>query len=81
MPPPAPPKRLTKLQPAGGNASPTPVAYDGLPVGAYVQHAIFGIGKVIETNVDNGNAKAVIDFGDQGQKTLLLKFAKLKVLK
>ena len=66
---------------AGGNASPTPVAYDGLPVGAYVQHAIFGIGKVIETNVDNGNAKAVIDFGDQGQKTLLLKFAKLKVLK
>ena len=81
VPPPAPPKRLTKLQPAGGNASPTPVAYDGLPVGAYVQHAIFGIGKVIETNVDNGNAKAVIDFGEKGKKTLLLKFAKLEVLK
>ena len=79
VPPPSPPKRLTKIS---SNSNPAPVPADaGIPVGAYVQHAVFGLGKVIETNMDNGNAKAVIDFGEKGKKTLLLKFAKLEVLK
>jgi len=50
------------------------------PVGAFVKHAIFGIGKIIETSQVAGNEKADIDFGEKGIKSLLLKFAKLEVL-
>ena len=52
-----------------------------IPVGGFVKHASFGIGKVIKTYMDNGNEKAEIDFGEKGTKSLLLKFAKLEVLK
>jgi len=36
---------------------------------------------VVETSMVNGNEKAEIDFGEKGVKSLLLKFAKLEVLK
>lgn len=52
-----------------------------LPVGSLVKHNQFGIGKVIETCIVNGNERAEIDFGEKGKKSLLLKFAKLEVLK
>lgn len=52
-----------------------------LPVGTFVKHAVFGVGKVVETSISNGNEKADIDFGEKGVKSLLLKFAKLEVLK
>lgn len=51
------------------------------PVGTFVKHAVFGIGKVVETGIVNGNEKVDIDFGEKGTKSLLLKFAKLEVLK
>ena len=51
-----------------------------IPIGAFVKHSIFGIGKVLETNIVNGNEKAEIDFGEKGVKSLLLKFAKLEVM-
>ncbi|MBN2767094.1 MAG: UvrD-helicase domain-containing protein [Paludibacteraceae bacterium] len=51
-----------------------------LPVGAFVKHAVFGIGKVLETTIADGNEKAEIDFGEKGKKSLLLKFAKLELL-
>ncbi|HLP03905.1 MAG TPA: UvrD-helicase domain-containing protein [Paludibacter sp.] len=52
-----------------------------LPEGTFVKHSIFGIGKVLQTNLVNGNEKADIDFGEKGVKSLLLKFAKLEILK
>lgn len=52
-----------------------------LPVGSLVKHNQFGIGKVIETCIVNGNERAERDFGEKGKKSLLLKFAKLEVLK
>ncbi len=51
------------------------------PVGTMVKHQLFGIGKVLETSISNGNEKASIDFGEKGVKSLLLKFAKLEVVK
>ncbi len=51
------------------------------PVGTIVKHAVFGVGKVIETGIVNGNEKVEIDFGAKGTKSLLLKFAKLEVVK
>jgi len=58
-----------------------PVINENLPAGTFVKHAIFGIGKVLSTSLVDGNEKAEIDFGEKGKKSLLLKFAKLEVLK
>jgi len=73
------PKRLVKME--NINDVKTPSVNGSIPVGSFVKHAIFGIGKVTETSVVNGNEKADIDFGEKGTKSLLLKFAKLEVLK
>ncbi|MFV0392062.1 MAG: ATP-dependent helicase [Paludibacteraceae bacterium] len=59
----------------------TIVENEKLPVGTFVKHSIFGIGKVLETSIVDGNEKAEIDFGESGKKSLLLKFAKLEVMK
>ena len=75
---PVAPKRLVKL--SSSNNDKTPVLNGSIPVGAFVKHGIFGIGKVLETSISNGNEKADIDFGEKGVKSLLLKFAKLEVL-
>ena len=48
--------------------------------GAKVTHERFGIGVVLEVEGDGQNRKATIDFTNAGKKTLLLKFAKLKVI-
>jgi len=73
------PQRLVKV----GNSEGVKISTENssLPAGAFVKHAIFGIGKVMETSMVNGNEKAEIDFGEKGVKSLLLKFAKLEVLK
>jgi len=76
---PANPKRLVKVSNTEGEK--VLVENLSLPIGAFVKHGIFGIGKVIETTMVNGNEKAEIDFGEKGVKSLLLKFAKLEVLK
>ncbi len=75
---PVAPKRLVKL--SSTSADKTPVQNGSIPVGAFVKHGIFGIGKVLETSISIGNEKADIDFGEKGIKSLLLKFAKLEVL-
>ena len=75
---PVTPKRLVKISAADGDK--TPLQNGSIPVGAFVKHGIFGIGKVLETSISNGNEKADIDFGEKGVKSLLLKFAKLEVL-
>jgi len=73
------PKRLMKVENSVGDKIPSENA--SIPVGVFVKHSIFGIGKVVETSIVNGNEKADIDFGEKGVKSLLLKFAKLEVLK
>jgi DNA helicase-2/ATP-dependent DNA helicase PcrA len=78
MPPPSP-KKLTKIRTGGHivsdeNFTPT------IPVGKFVKHQLFGIGKVLSVSMTGANEKADIDFGEKGVKSLLLKFAKLEVL-
>lgn len=70
-----------KLNKISSNNAPKPIENSNLPVGCFVKHQLFGIGKVIETSVVDGNERASIDFGEKGVKSLLLKFAKLDVLK
>ena len=51
-----------------------------LSVGMIVQHDRFGVGEVSATEGVGENAKATIKFQNAGVKTLLLKFAKLKII-
>ena len=46
-----------------------------------VFHERFGKGKVIEIEYDGNNSRATINFQNSGQKKVLLRFAKLKILK
>ena len=49
-------------------------------IGDRVQHLKFGLGQVISLEGNNENIKAKIKFEKIGEKNLLLRFAKLKVL-
>ena len=51
-----------------------------LSIGMIVQHDRFGVGEVQATEGVGENAKATIKFQNAGVKTLLLKFAKLKII-
>ena len=51
-----------------------------ITTGLQVEHARFGIGKVIAMEGAGQQAKATIFFTKSGQKNLLLKFAKLKII-
>tara|TARA_B100000676_G_scaffold7854_2_gene7106 strand:- start:4240 stop:6456 length:2217 start_codon:yes stop_codon:yes gene_type:complete len=52
-----------------------------LKEGLYVKHPTFGKGKIINLNIDTNQNKATVKFNLVGEKTLLLNFAKLKILK
>ena len=49
--------------------------------GQLVKHSKFGTGKVINIEGEGGNKKATVFFNGIGQKQLLLKFARLEILK
>ena len=51
-----------------------------LQAGMYVTHDRFGKGKVIQVEGVFPNAKATVEFENEGQKQLLLKFAKLQII-
>jgi DNA helicase-2/ATP-dependent DNA helicase PcrA len=52
----------------------------GLQEGMKVEHPKFGFGKVVKMDMDGANRKAKVEFANFGEKTLLLSFAKLKIL-
>ena len=49
-------------------------------VGQTIEHERFGIGVVVSLEGDLTSRKAIVDFKQGGRKTLLLKFAKLRVV-
>ena len=54
---------------------------DDLFEGVKVRHQIFGLGIIKKIDVHSNQKKAIINFKNVGEKTLLLNFAKLKVIK
>jgi DNA helicase-2/ATP-dependent DNA helicase PcrA len=50
-----------------------------LRTGTKVEHSRFGIGVIVEIESEGDEKKARIDFQESGRKTLLLKYAKLKI--
>ena len=63
----------------GGNGQTTAAAF-GVHEGQRVQHERFGNGVVLKIEGAGDNQKATVEFANVGQKQLLLKFARLKVL-
>lgn len=49
--------------------------------GVEVMHSKFGIGRVISTEIIQGDKRAKVDFEQAGERVLILKFAKLKIRK
>jgi DNA helicase-2/ATP-dependent DNA helicase PcrA len=45
-----------------------------------IEHPKFGFGKVVKIEMEGTNRKASIHFDNFGDKTLLLSFAKLKII-
>lgn len=56
---------------------PSPVSE--LAAGQRVEHDRFGFGRIISFADEGANRKAVVEFEQGGKKTLLLKFAKLRI--
>ena len=54
---------------------------DKIKTGMTVEHTRFGRGKVLAVDGSGDNAKAMIHFSSVGQKHLILKFARLKIVK
>jgi len=74
--------RLTKLKNAlSGTASFEADSADSITVGCDVEHQRFGRGKVLEIEGDESNRKATVLFQNAGRKQLLLKFARLRIVK
>ncbi|MBP1614437.1 MAG: putative helicase [Bacteroidetes bacterium] len=55
-------------------------AIAGLAVGQHIEHERFGIGEVMRVEGEGDNAKAVIRFRNAGEKQLLLRFARFKIV-
>ena len=56
----------------------TVVLFDDFQVGDYVEHAIFGVGKVMALSGQGENQRVGIEFKDGLKKKLVVKFANLK---
>jgi DNA helicase-2/ATP-dependent DNA helicase PcrA len=75
-------KKVTNAQPSSGTANNDFVADEPskIQVGMNVNHQRFGNGQIISIEGRFPESKAIILFEQEGQKQLLLKFAKLKIL-
>ena len=79
-------KRKTAAPPVNKNsgykapADFAPSDTSGLKEGMKVEHPKFGFGTVLQMDLSGADKKAKINFNDAGEKTLLLSFAKLRII-
>lgn len=74
------PNNLTKENTAANKTASGPDNSHLLQAGMQVEHIKFGKGKILQIEGYAGNKKAIVFFQSVGQKKLLLKFAKLKII-
>ena len=75
-------KRVTPSASAAGTASSAGGGSSNNPVqqGQLIEHERFGLGEVLKVEGEGDNAKATIRFKNAGDKQLLLRFARFKVI-
>jgi DNA helicase-2/ATP-dependent DNA helicase PcrA len=71
-------KRAGALPPSP--ASRSSASFPELRVGQTIEHERFGIGEVMKVEESGDNMKATIRFRNAGDKQLLLRFARFKVV-
>lgn len=74
-------KPFKQAEMMAGNVSFLSTDFSELQTGMEVEHEKFGRGKVISLEGVGSNRKATVFFPQVGQKQLLLKFAKLRIIK
>mgnify|MGYP000888242311 FL=1 len=77
---PAFPRNLRKITPAVSSSAGQASSVQRLAVGQVIEHERFGIGDVINVEGTGDNCKATVHFRNVGNKQLLLKFARFKVI-
>ena len=77
------PRNLKRVAPSANTASTSPSAgasANCVQQGQLIEHERFGLGEVLKVEGEGDNAKATIRFKNAGDKQLLLRFARFKVL-
>lgn len=76
------PRNLKRVSAAAGSASASApsAAVTGVSAGQTIAHERFGVGTVLKVEGTGENAKATIRFENAGEKQLLLRFARFKVV-
>ena len=78
------PRNLKRVAPSANTASTSPSAggsANRVQQGQLIEHERFGLGEVMKVEGTGDNAKATIHFKNAGDKQLLLRFARFKVIK
>lgn len=79
-----PPKRMVRIEttmPTSASATSTSSSSDKqVQVGQLIEHERFGLGEVMATDGSGDNAKITVRFKNAGEKQLLLRFARFRVL-
>ena len=76
-------RNLKRVAPSANTASTSPSAGGSancVQQGQLIEHERFGLGEVLKVEGEGDNAKATIRFKNAGDKQLLLRFARFKVL-
>lgn len=76
----SPPPRKAAQQQHTPSVDFVPSDTSGLQAGMKVEHPKFGFGTVLMMDMSGADRKAKIQFADAGEKTLLLSFAKLRIV-
>lgn len=77
------PRNLKRVAPSANTASTSPSAgasANRVQQGQLIEHERFGLGEVLKVEGEGDNAKATIRFKNAGDKQLLLRFARFKVI-
>ena len=78
------PRNLKKVSSVSNNntsatsSSQSPI--QGISAGQMIEHERFGLGEVVKVEGTGDNAKATIHFKNAGDKQLLLRFARFKIV-
>ena len=73
-------RKFTKVTAVTSRPSVNAAPVNGLQVGNVIEHERFGIGEVLKMEGVGDNCKATVKFRNAGEKQLLLKFARFKVI-
>lgn len=78
---PAAPRVLRKIPSASASAGASASSVgNGVHAGQQIEHERFGIGEIVKVEGTGDNCKATVRFRNAGEKQLLLKFARFKII-